>query len=152
MSNLIGNFSFVLDQKSRVIIPSVFRNILLEEYSNRIVLVKGIKKNIQVLPRRLHDKIVEELLKFPSYDEDIEIFRRIYTTYAFETEFDKQGRFVLRQDLRDYAKIRSEGIITGIGDRMELWSKEIYLEEVESRLRYSAEELIKKAQKLNLKL
>ncbi|MCX7957789.1 MAG: hypothetical protein N3B13_01940 [Deltaproteobacteria bacterium] len=152
MSNLIGNFQFVLDQKSRLIIPSVFRNILLEDYSNKIVLVKGIRRNIQVLPEKLHKNIIEELSRFPSYDEDAEVFRRIYTTYAFDTEFDKQGRFVLRQDLKDYAGIRSEGIITGIGDRMELWAKDVYAEEVESRLRFSAEELIRKAQKLNLKL
>jgi len=152
VSNLIGNFPFILDQKSRLIIPSVFRNILIENYSNKIVLVKGIKKNIQVMPESLHRRIIDELSKFPSYDEDAEVFRRIYTTYAFETEFDKQGRFVLRQDLKDYAGIRSEGIITGIGDRMELWAKEVYAEEVESKLRFTSEELIKKAQKLNLKL
>lgn len=152
MSNLIGNFPFVLDQKSRVIIPSVFRSVLLENYSNKIVLVKGIKKNIQVLPEKLHKNIVNELSRFPSYDEEIEVFRRIYTTYAFETEFDKQGRFVLRQDLKDYAGIRSEGIIAGIGDRMELWAKDVYIEEVESKLKISTEELIKRAQKLNLKL
>lgn len=152
MSNLIGNFPFILDSKSRLIIPSVFRNLLLENYSNKIVLVKGIKRNIQILPEKLHKNIMEELSKFPSYDEDAEVFRRIYTTYAFETEFDKQGRFVLRQDLKDYAGIRSEGIITGIGDRMEVWAKDIYIEEVESKLKFSSDELIRKAQKLNLKL
>lgn len=152
MSNLLGNFTFVLDQKSRLIIPSVFRTVLLEYYSNKIVLVYGIKKTIQVLPEKLHKEIVGELLKYPSYDEDAEVFRRIYTTYAFQTEFDKQGRFVLKQELKEYAGIRFEGIITGIGDRMEIWAKEVYTEEVERRLKFTTEELIKKAQKLKLNL
>lgn len=152
MSNLLGNFPFVLDQKSRIIIPSVFRNTLLEDYSNKIVLVQGLKRNIQVLPEKLHRSIVEELMKFPSYDEDAEVFRRIYTTYAFETEFDKQGRFVLKQELKDYAGIKTEGIITGIGDRMEIWAREVYVQEVESKLNLSGEELVRRAQKLNLKL
>ncbi len=152
MSNLLGNFPFVLDQKSRLIIPSVFRTVLLENYSNRIVLVQGIKKNIQILPEKLHREIVEELSRFPSYDEDAEVFKRIYTTYAFETEFDKQGRFVLKQELKDYAGIRSEGIIAGIGDRMEIWAKDVYAEEVEQKLKFTSEDLVKKAQKLKLKL
>jgi len=152
VSNLLGNFPFVLDQKSRIIIPSVFRNTLLEDYSNKIVLVQGLKRNIQVLPEKLHRSIVEELMKFPSYDEDAEVFRRIYTTYAFETEFDKQGRFVLKQELKDYAGIKTEGIITGIGDRMEIWAREVYVQEVESKLNLSGEELVRRAQKLNLKL
>jgi MraZ protein len=152
VNNLLGNFPFVLDQKSRIIIPSAFRNVLLEDGSNKIVLVQGLKKNIQVLPEKLHRNIVEELMKFPSYDEEVEVFKRIYTTYAFETEFDKQGRFVLKQELKDYAGIRSEGIIAGIGDRMEIWAKEAYAQEVEAKLNLSSEELLRRAQKLNLKL
>lgn len=152
MDNLLGNFTFVLDEKSRLIIPSAFRTVLLEYYSNKIVLVYGIKRSIQVLPQKLHREIVGGLLRYPSYDEDVEVFKRIYTTYAFETGFDKQGRFVLKQELKEYAGISSEGIIAGVGDRMEIWAKEVYAEEVEQKLKFTTEELIKKAQKLKLNL
>ena len=48
--------------------------------------------------------------------------RELYSNAA-DVELDKQGRTVIPQKLRDYAKLEKEVFIVGVGNRIEIWSK-----------------------------
>lgn len=43
---------------------------------------------------------------------------------AVKCEPDKQGRIVIPQRLREYAKLSREVVILGVNDRAEIWSQE----------------------------
>lgn len=37
---------------------------------------------------------------------------------------DKQGRFLIPANLREYAGLEKEAVITGVGTRIEIWNKD----------------------------
>ncbi len=41
---------------------------------------------------------------------------------AFEATFDRQGRFVLPAQLREYAGLKSEAVIVGSRNHAEIWA------------------------------
>lgn len=43
---------------------------------------------------------------------------------ATECEIDKQGRFLITNNLREYAAMEKEVVIIGVGTRIEIWNKE----------------------------
>ena len=53
-------------------------------------------------------------------------FNRIYFSGAGEVTCDKQGRILVPQFLKDFAKIKSDVVIVGVSNRIEIWSKELW--------------------------
>ena len=45
---------------------------------------------------------------------------------AAECEPDKQGRILIPNALREYAKLDKEAVLVGMGSRIELWSPEAW--------------------------
>ena len=37
---------------------------------------------------------------------------------------DKQGRFLISSNLREYANLEKEAVIIGVGTRIEIWNKD----------------------------
>ena len=55
---------------------------------------------------------------------------RFFLAGAASVEVDKQGRILLPANLREYAGIDKEVVSVGVFSRVEIWSKERYLEKV----------------------
>ena len=47
---------------------------------------------------------------------------------AAPCEMDKQGRTLIPATLREFAKMKKEVVLTGMADRIEIWSKEKWIE------------------------
>ena len=55
-------------------------------------------------------------------------FNRLYFSGACEVNCDRQGRILVPQYLKDFAKIKRDVVIVGVSNRMEIWSKETWQE------------------------
>ena len=55
-------------------------------------------------------------------------FMRFFFAGAATCEVDKQGRILLPANLREYAGIDKEVVSVGVYSRVEIWSKDRYLE------------------------
>jgi len=51
-------------------------------------------------------------------------FLRFIYPRAVDCEIDKQGRILIPAPLREYAQIKDDVVILGMGKRFEIWSKE----------------------------
>ena len=51
---------------------------------------------------------------------------RVFAKSFNYVEGDAQGRMILPQKLKDFAKIDKDVIICGAGSRIEIWAKEVY--------------------------
>jgi MraZ protein len=72
-------------------------------------------------------------------------FTRLLFSGAVECSIDKQGRILLPQNLREYAGIKKDLVITGVSDHIEIWSGENwakYLEEEGRTFEETAEKLM----------
>ena len=47
---------------------------------------------------------------------------------ASPCEMDKQGRTLIPATLREFAQMKKEVVLTGMADRIEIWSKEKWIE------------------------
>lgn len=113
--------------------------VIAKWYENCLVLVSS--ENWQKLIRRLTGE--RGLITSPVRDIDRFIFGS-----AFEVELDSQGRFVLPEDLINYAEIASEVVFVGLGDRVEVWPAKKWKEleeDAEEKASESIDELARKS-------
>ncbi|MPN52682.1 Transcriptional regulator MraZ [bioreactor metagenome] len=70
---------------------------------------------------------------------------RFFFAGAAELECDKQGRVLLPNNLREYAKLNKDVVVIGVSSRIEIWDKEIwatYNDQVAPTVAQIAENLI----------
>lgn len=66
----------------------------------------------------------EKLKTLPLTNKNARDFVRFFLSGAIECDIDKQGRFLIASNLRNYASMDKEVIIIGVGTRIEIWNKE----------------------------
>ena len=129
----MGEYHHNLDEKSRLVIPSLFR----KELGNKFVITRGIEKCLYVYSNSEWQKIVDKLQELPFTKKDARTFIRAFFSGASYCEIDKSGRIVLTSNIKDYANIKKDCVIIGANNRVEIWDKELWNEEISSK----AEEL-----------
>lgn len=118
----MGEYHHSLDDKKRLIIPSKFRDDLGESF----IITRGIENCLFVYPKDNWEKIVNKLESLPFTKKDARTFTRFFLSGATVAEFDKQGRINITSPLISYANIIKECVIIGTGDRLEIWSNELW--------------------------
>ncbi|TYQ13053.1 UNVERIFIED_CONTAM: MraZ protein [Acetivibrio alkalicellulosi] len=115
-----GEYQHSVDVKGRVIIPSKFRDGLGEKF----ILTKGLDNCLFVYSSQEWANIESKLRALPFTDKDVRAFVRFFFAGATECELDKQGRILIPQNLREYAALEKDILITGISNRVEIWNKD----------------------------
>ena len=120
----MGEYNHTIDAKGRLIIPSNFREALGSEF----VLTKGLDGCLFVFPMKEWEAFEEKLRSLPLIDKNARKFSRFFLAGASTCELDKQGRILVPGTLREFAQMDKEVVLTGMLDRIEVWSKEQWLE------------------------
>lgn len=119
----VGTYLVSVTSGKRTSIPSVFRQklgnsvILAKWYENCLVLV-GIDSWNALLERLTGG---EKMIIEPIRQTEHFIFAS-----AYEVEVDEQGRVVLPDRLVSYATLGEQVYFLGVGDRIEIWNKEVW--------------------------
>lgn len=116
---LIGEYEHTLDVKGRIIMPAKLR----ENMNEKFVITKGLDGCLFGFPMSEWTSFEEKLKSLPITNKDARDFVRFFLSGAVESEIDKQGRFLIASNLREYASMEKEVIIIGVGTRIEFWSK-----------------------------
>lgn len=119
---LMGEYHHTIDEKGRIIIPSKFRN----ELGSNFVVTRGLENCLFVCSEKEWDKIVTKLNSLPFTKKDARNFARFFLSGAMEVIPDKQGRINIADTLIDYAKISKECVVLGVGNRLEIWSNDLW--------------------------
>lgn len=117
-----GNYSYQLDAKNRMRMPAKFRNEMGDEY----LITPGTSGCLFVLHQKAMEEINAKIASVPITDVDGGKALRQFTASAIRVECDEQGRFVLPPALKDFAKIDKNVCIVGAGNKVEIWSQEIW--------------------------
>jgi len=132
MSSFKGQFRYTIDSKGRINIPAKFRKAISPEANETFVITRGMENCIYVFPLDEWNKTEEKLRRLSTNRKDIRLFIRMTTSYASESQFDKQGRIAIPQYLIDLVKIKREILIIGTLDKLEIWNPELYEEYLKS--------------------
>lgn len=120
----IGSYNNSIDAKSRMIVPSKHR----DELGLKCVITKGIDKCLYIYPVSEWDAFSEKLAALPKADPKARNFVRHFYGNAEECEIDRQGRVTIPSALREYAGIEKELTTIGNGEKIEVWSREVFTE------------------------
>lgn len=116
----MGEYNHTIDSKGRLIIPSKFREDLGQEF----VMTKGLDGCLFVFPIKEWEAFEEKLRSLPLIDKNARKFSRFFLAGAAACELDKQGRTLVPGTLREFAGMDKEVVLTGMLDRIEIWSKD----------------------------
>jgi MraZ protein len=60
------------------------------------------------------------------FDEDSRTFKRLFLNGATIVEVDSADRILMPKPLQEFARIKKDAILIGLGNKMELWDKDTY--------------------------
>lgn len=116
----MGEFHHSIDDKGRLILPAKFR----EDLGDNFIITRGLEECLFIYSISEWEKITHKLNNLPFTKKDARSFMRFFLSGATATEFDKQGRINITSPLISYADLKKECVVIGVGDRIEVWSKE----------------------------
>ncbi len=122
MDLFVSTFNNKIDKKGRVSFPSSFRNILPKSSRNEIILFKSIKSHsIEGCGTQRLNEIAKRINNLDFFSEDYDDFSTSVFSEIIHTNIDKEGRFVIPEDLKKFAKIKNEVVFFGQGYFFEIW-------------------------------
>ena len=117
---LIGEYEHSLDVKGRLIMPAKLR----EDIGDNFIITKGLDGCLFGFSLNEWTQFEEKLKSLPLTNKNARDFVRFFLSGAVNVEIDKQGRFLVVSNLREYASMEKEVVIIGVGTRIEFWSKD----------------------------
>lgn len=141
----MGEYSHTIDNKGRLIVPAKFR----EGLGDKFIITKGLDNCLFAYPLAEWNSLEEKLKKLPFTKSDARAFVRFFFSGATECEFDKQGRVLIPQNLREYAGLEKEAVIIGVSSRIEIWGSEVW-KKYSSEAEMDYEVLAEKLQDLDM--
>ena len=122
----MGEYNHTIDPKGRLIIPAKFREALGDE----LVVTKGLDGCLFVYANTEWNNFEEKLRTLPLTNKNAGQFTRFFLAGAAACEVDKQGRILIPQVLREFAKLEKDVVLVGVASRIEIWSKEVWEESI----------------------
>ena len=113
----IGEYSHNLDDKGRVAIPVKFRSAL----KKGAVVTRGLDNCLFLYTTAEWGKLAEKLAALPLAQANSRAFARLMLAGAMELDIDAQGRAVIPEYLRTFAKLGKNVIVAGLYNRLEMW-------------------------------
>lgn len=115
-----GEYIQKLDNKGRVVVPQKFRGSLGDVFC----ITKSLDGCLSIYDKTEWDKFEEEIAKLPYSDKRARDIKRFTLGSKEELEIDKQGRILIPLTLRNSSHMVEDIIFLGVGDHIEVWSKE----------------------------
>jgi len=116
----LGQFEHTIDDKGRLIIPARYRELL----ASGAYITRGFDRNLIVLTGPHFQRIYQNVNGMSMTDSAARDLRRLIFSNAVAVEFDKAGRILIPQFLRDSADLSSATLLVGVGEYFEVWSAE----------------------------
>lgn len=114
----IGEYTHAVDEKNRFSMPARFRKAL----GRKVVVTRGKDRCLFLYPHQVWLQISEEVTKLGHVESDPR-YARFTFAGAAEVEIDSIGRILVPEFLREFAELKSQIVITGVHDRVELWNE-----------------------------
>jgi MraZ protein len=118
-----GECEHTIDDKGRLIVPAKFRADLDEG----LFVTRGLDGCLFVFPLNTWKELSEKMANLSLVKASARLFSRMIFS-GVECTLDKQGRILLPPPLRAHANIESEVVITGVRNRLDIWSKKRWQE------------------------
>lgn len=115
-----GKYHHSIDEKNRLFLPAKLRKSIA-----KFIITPGLDKCLYVYPLNMWVKLIDKFDNITLKDKSKErVFKRLFLSNAVEVQIDNQGRIVIPQVLKTQSYIKKDVVVIGVGNRLEIWSKE----------------------------
>lgn len=129
MNFFLSKYVNKIDKKGRVSIPSGYRNALIEERFNGIVVYPSFKNNcIEACSMSRLEELSKIIQNLDPYSDERDAFETIVLGEAVQLSFDSEGRVILPSYLMEQVGIKEQGCFVGKGLVFEIWNPEQFEE------------------------
>lgn len=137
---LLGEYNHNLDKKGRLAVPSKFR----PKIGAGAIITRGLDRCLFVFGAQEWETLAQKLVALPLAQANSRAFVRLMLAGASDVKLDVQGRILIPEYLRKYARLERRVVVAGLYTRMELWDADAwqqYKEKTESASETIAEKL-----------
>ncbi len=115
----LGHYTYTLDSKGRLTIPSRFR----DELAGAVVITRGLDRCLALYPMEIWAELAQKVNSLPITSPQGRALRRLFFADAVDVEPDRQGRVLIPERLRAYAHLETsnEAVVVGLDRFMEIW-------------------------------
>ncbi len=126
MQTFIGQIEGRLDDKGRIFVPAVYRKILAEEESKRIVMRRDTDNEcLMFYPETVWNEKVEQLRQtLDEWDPEDQLIMMQFMADAEYLEMDNQGRILLQKKNLETIGAQNDVLFVGMLNRFALWAPE----------------------------
>ena len=119
-----GAAKVTLDDKGRMVIPTRYRERLLERSAGQLVITVDRDGDCLLLyPLNDWEQVEQQLMRLPSLHPESRRLQRLMVGHATDLELDGHGRVLLPPKLREFALLTRDAVLIGQGARFELWDE-----------------------------
>lgn len=119
----LGEYQPNITEGSRIALPKKLREQIA---SGEVILSKGFEACVFVYDKQDWLLEAEKQLEKPITDSYVRNLKRYLYASATESTIDAQGRFVVPNNLKEYASLDSKTVVIGAGDHIEIWNSDIW--------------------------
>ena len=117
-AGFFGTYEHNIDEKNRITFPARFR----EQLGEGAFVLRGFDGNLVIMNATRFKLLFDKVNSLNMADANTRNLRRFLFKNAAEIEFDKNGRFIIPQVLREYAHLDGAATVIGAGEDIEVWS------------------------------
>lgn len=116
-----GEYAHGIDGKGRLILPARFRDAAKEAGIEKFFLTRGLDKCIFMFSESEWHNQENRFKNLSFTKEQARSFNRLFFSGAVDVLPDKQGRFIIPQYLKDFAGLKTDVMVIGVSNRIEIW-------------------------------
>jgi len=131
MNYFFETYECKIDDKGRLKLPSQLIKHL-EDFSDKNLVVKRavFQKCLEVYPMKSWEKLMDKINGLNRFVKKNTDFIRMFTAGVKTVELDKAERILISKDLKNFAELHKEIVISGVGEFFEIWDKDAYEENI----------------------
>ena len=119
-----GASKLTLDAKGRLVMPTRHRERLQERGGGKLVVTVDRARCLLIYPSPDWELIEDKLMNLPAMNPWMRDLQRLMVGNATDLELDDHGRILLPPSLREFAELKRDVMLIGLGAKFELWDEE----------------------------
>lgn len=112
-----GTYNQKLDEKGRIMIPSKFKS----DFGKKVVITNYLDGCLSIYTKDTWTKLEKKISALPMSKKGSRDFKRFFLGSAQIVDIDNQGRVLISAPLRQFAGLKDDVNMVGVGDHVEIW-------------------------------
>ncbi|WKS95369.1 division/cell wall cluster transcriptional repressor MraZ [Riemerella columbina] len=131
MNYFFETYECKIDDKGRLKLPSPLAKHLETLQDERLIVKRAVFQNcLEVYTETPWKQLTARLNQLNRFKKRNTDFIRLFTAGVKSVEIDKSERILIPKDLKDFAQLSRDIVISGVGEFFEIWDKTAYEENI----------------------